>query len=122
MAGDACAPGDELRCGVLQHRQCFVDCCTALVRSLRRRQQRKQKPQKAQKGPRLLCLLCLLWLLLHLLTHFKTSRIAAETASGFSLGRKWPAPAMTRRAISIGNCTRSLGFSAAGRAIPSSAP
>src|SRR5262249_57301413 len=32
-----------------------------------------------------------------------TARIAEETASGFSRGRKWPAPAMTRRAISLEN-------------------
>jgi hypothetical protein len=32
-----------------------------------------------------------------------TSKIADETASGFSLGRKCPAPAITRRAINPGS-------------------
>src|SRR5262245_2744451 len=54
--------------------------------------------------------------------HVKSSRIADDTASGFSRGKKWPAPAITRRAANAGIWFRSLAFSGTGRAIPSSAP
>ncbi len=53
----------------------------------------------------------------------RSSRIADETASGFSRGRKCPAPSMTRRATSDVKEARSAGEeSADGRAIPSLAP
>src|SRR5262245_59062333 len=52
----------------------------------------------------------------------KSSRIADDTASGFSRGKKCPAPAMIRRAANAGIWFRSLAFSGTGRAIPSSAP
>src|SRR5262249_48358332 len=47
---------------------------------------------------------------------------ADDTASGFSRGRKCPAPATIRRLTSFGNCTLSALSSVDGRARASSAP
>ncbi len=52
-----------------------------------------------------------------------TSSNAAVTAPGCSCGTKWPAPATTRRATSLGKALRSAGVvSGAGRPNPSSPP
>src|SRR5205085_11822148 len=91
----------------LQHRKRFVygGANRRFVLCPDRRGLEPQEAQEAQKS-----------------AQASTSSRADETASGFSRGRKWPASLITRRAINFENCTRSFGFSAAGRAIPSSAP